>query len=337
MQLRIIVTVGLLVGALGCGDRSGLIPQGSDDAGTGGKGGTGQGGAGGLAQGGAGGLAQGGSGGSKTDAGPMCGALCDLYCPYGNVTDGQGCPLCQCKPPPVCPAIACPAIYCEFGHTTDVNGCSTCGCNRPPVCDAPACLLYCANGFKKDARGCSTCECNPSGTCAPSDCATPLPAQDPGTGAAARVAPPPCSDGSFPQTVCERDMTGTCRWNYGKCPADCSQVRDAGTCNGVAGCVWLQPGCSEPSIPTAGCYARAWLGCGDGGTFCPSGKQCQKRTVNPCTGSFASGSGGGTTGTGGSSGSGTGATATDRIAPPGMALPVPPACQVCAQAINICL
>jgi hypothetical protein len=363
MQLRIIVTFGLLIGALGCGDRSGLNPIGGDDGGAGGKGGAAQGGAGGLAQGGSG-PGKGGSGGSKPDGGSTCGPVCDVYCPYGNVTDAQGCALCQCNPPPVCPAvqcmpcpygnvkdasgcdtcqckakcpaIACPAIFCEFGSPTDANGCPTCGCKPPPVCDAIACRLYCANGYRKDASGCPVCECNPTGACAPSECATPPPGQAPAGQIAAPVAAPRCADGSVPQTTCQRDPSGICRWNYGTCPADCGQIRDAGSCSNATGCIWLQPGCSEPSIPTAGCYARSWLGCGDGGTFCPAGKQCQKRTINPCTGGFASGSGGGpTTGSGG--GSGTGAAPADRIAPPGAALPAPPVCQVCAQPISICL
>jgi hypothetical protein len=366
MQLRLIVICGLLVGALGCGDRNGLNPGGDDaGAGKGGAGGTSQGGAGGLAQGGtggskggAGGIAAGGAGGST-----MCGPVCDIYCPYGNATDAQGCALCKCNPPPTCapvkcmpcpygslkdangcdtcqcigkcPSIACPAIYCEFGSPTDPNGCPTCGCNPPPVCDAVACNLYCANGFQKDARGCSVCACNPTGACSAAECSMTAPPPVVGGAVADPVAPPRCTDGSIPKSSCERDKSGICRWNYNQCPADCGQIRDAATCGSVSTCVWLQPGCSEPSIPTAGCYARGWLGCGDGLTVCPAGKQCQKRTVNPCTGTSAGGSGG-STGSGGGPAPTTGAPA-DKIAPPGMTVPAPPVCQVCAQPISICL
>ena len=28
---------------------------------------------------------------------PACGPTCDIYCPYGNVIDAKGCPLCRCK------------------------------------------------------------------------------------------------------------------------------------------------------------------------------------------------------------------------------------------------
>ena len=31
-----------------------------------------------------------------------CGPVCAMYCPYGNVLDRNGCPMCICKPSP-CP------------------------------------------------------------------------------------------------------------------------------------------------------------------------------------------------------------------------------------------
>ena len=34
---------------------------------------------------------------SKSIQRPICGAICDLYCQYGNALDAKGCPLCRCK------------------------------------------------------------------------------------------------------------------------------------------------------------------------------------------------------------------------------------------------
>jgi hypothetical protein len=103
-------------------------------------------------------------------------------------------------------------------------------------------------------------------------------------------------------------------------------VSDPYKCNSIGGCTWLQPGCSEPSIPAAGCYPQALVGCGDRMLACPGGKQCQKRTINPCA------TGGGLTPaspTDVAGGSGPGA--------PAIALPPVPACTTCASVITICL
>jgi len=61
----------------------------------------------------------------------ICGPVCDIYCPYGNVLDDKGCPTCKCNPgPTICPAIKCTA--CPYGYLVDANGCQTCDCAPAP-------------------------------------------------------------------------------------------------------------------------------------------------------------------------------------------------------------
>ncbi|XP_064596422.1 BPTI/Kunitz domain-containing protein 4-like [Liolophura sinensis] len=64
---------------------------------------------------------------------PVCGPVCMIYCPYGNVLDSKGCPTCSCNPAPL---------------EKREDGC-------PPV----LCKMYCFNGWKKNDEGCDICEC----------------------------------------------------------------------------------------------------------------------------------------------------------------------------------
>ena len=41
---------------------------------------------------------------------PVCGPVCDIYCPFGNVLDSQGCPTCTCNKPT--PGQTCPSDQC---------------------------------------------------------------------------------------------------------------------------------------------------------------------------------------------------------------------------------
>ncbi|HJX65264.1 MAG TPA: hypothetical protein VJ860_15085 [Polyangia bacterium] len=64
------------------------------------------------------------------DAGAVvCGPVCEIYCPYGNVLDANGCPTCSCNPPP-CPAMKCAS--CPYGYVKDASGCLTCTCLPDP-------------------------------------------------------------------------------------------------------------------------------------------------------------------------------------------------------------
>lgn len=37
---------------------------------------------------------------AKSLSEPECGPVCEIYCPFGNELDAQGCPLCLCKKSP---------------------------------------------------------------------------------------------------------------------------------------------------------------------------------------------------------------------------------------------
>jgi hypothetical protein len=250
--------------------------------------------------------------GTQEPSGPALRAPCT----YGYKKDAAGCDTCECAPPPACKRLVCPAIACPYGQATDVQGCPTCGCSAP-ACPGLACDIYCPYGNQVDARGCALCACKPS-TCAPAECPPPPPLP-------VRM----CGSGEISQPVCQRNSAGACGWVVPPCPGDCSQAQNQGSCGAIAGCVWLQPGCAEPSIPTAGCYAAANVGCADKMYQCPAGKQCQQRTINPCASPSPATpppvSGVGDAG---------GASGSKRPPPTDVAIP---ACTACARTISICL
>ena len=106
--------------------------SGGQMGGSGGQiGGTGGGGSGGQ-MGGTGGKADAG-----TDVPPMCGPVCAIFCPNGNVLDDRGCPTCRCNPPPMCTPVTC-KLFCQFGFKKDAQGCEICACNDAPDICAPA-------------------------------------------------------------------------------------------------------------------------------------------------------------------------------------------------------
>jgi len=99
----------------------------------------------------------------------VCGPVCDIYCPYGNVLDNSGCPTCQCKPAPACPTgshavtcasdTACTLDCSEYQHGAD--GCQVCACRTPATCAPPgsAACIYCPFGYRSGPNGCITCSC----------------------------------------------------------------------------------------------------------------------------------------------------------------------------------
>jgi hypothetical protein len=124
-----------------------------------------------------------GTGGHAGSGGVMCGPVCDIFCQNGNVLDANGCPTCECNPPPPCLPGNCgpPPIYnppvcagtivpgkCTYGP----SGCAW----DPPICEMCAALscptLKCANGYAPDANGCPTCQCS---TCPPGSHAVSCP------------------------------------------------------------------------------------------------------------------------------------------------------------------
>ncbi|XP_076080973.1 uncharacterized protein LOC143051872 isoform X1 [Mytilus galloprovincialis] len=125
---------------------------------------------------------------------PICGPVCLIFCPFGNVLDENNCPICkcktgcagnvnpltsvscgsgqqrcparyQCKTPSaggsgVCCPYECPLVKCSepcpYGFVIDVNGCQTCRCK--PRCP-PVCLVHCPFGNVYDENNCATCNC----------------------------------------------------------------------------------------------------------------------------------------------------------------------------------
>ena len=100
---------------------------------------------------------------------PECPPACFLHCDYGHVLDPNGCPTCECAPPPACPPVLCD-IHCEHGYVQDANGCDTCECAPPPACEPVACRLHCEHGWAVDERGCEICACAPPPACPPVLC-----------------------------------------------------------------------------------------------------------------------------------------------------------------------
>jgi hypothetical protein len=235
-------------------------------------------------------------------------------CAYGYKKDAAGCNTCTCSPPPTCKPLACPAIACPYGsaQATDAQGCPTCGCSAP-ACPGLACDLYCPYGNQVDTQGCAICACKPA-TCTPAECPPPPPLP-------VRM----CSGGGVSQPACQRNANGICGWVVPPCPGDCSQAADQGTCGAISGCAWLQPGCSEPSIPTAGCYNATSVGCAEKMLQCPAGKQCQRRTINPCTSPNVTPPPGTLAG---------GGAAPQPLPGDKIAIPI---CTACAQTISLCL
>jgi hypothetical protein len=125
----------------------------------------------------------------EKDGGGQCGPVCDIYCRYGNVLDGNRCPTCRCNPAPDSGA-SCTLQDCEGQpRDNDARGCpdgtvlersacakgpnGACGWDFPPcpasdggVADGgkcgPVCTIFCEYGNVLDASGCPTCACNPA-------------------------------------------------------------------------------------------------------------------------------------------------------------------------------
>ena len=258
MRIVALVITSLLATTMGgCLDRGGLAPIG--DAGTaGGSGaaaGRGAGGKGATAGTKGAGGAIGGHGGSLVATGGNAGT--------GGVTGAGGGPV-------ACPAVAC-NLACPFGNEVDSNGCLLCKC-KPTPCPAVACPVMCPNGSYADASGCDTCKCRPPATCVESDCITPQPPGGPSVD---------CEDGSVSGWRCQPTPMGGCAWQLLSCPSRCNTISDYDKCVGDPTCMWLAPGCAEPALVTAGCYARANLNC-TSDAACGLGHQCLKRVINPC-------------------------------------------------------
>jgi hypothetical protein len=77
----------------------------------------------------------------------ICPPICEIFCPYGNVYDVNGCPTCQCLPGP-CLMVKCKA--CTYGYIFDENNCQTCTCAPAPEspCGVLTDYVSCASNGK---------------------------------------------------------------------------------------------------------------------------------------------------------------------------------------------
>jgi len=115
------------------------------------------------------------------DCGGICSCIQDVMCAQDSKFDSSP-SVCACVPvKPVCPPVC--KIYCEFGNVPDANGCPTCQCNPPPAdlcatvkcaagthCDAGKCVadaVSCGGKAGRPCPGAGKCVDNPNDTCDP--------------------------------------------------------------------------------------------------------------------------------------------------------------------------
>uniref|UniRef100_A0A8C6U762 Cysteine-rich motor neuron 1 protein n=1 Tax=Neogobius melanostomus TaxID=47308 RepID=A0A8C6U762_9GOBI len=82
-------------------------------------------------------------------------------CPYGFLTDENGCLLCQCLSNDSCPDVAtyC-SLQCPMGYERDDFGCEVCECSIPvPRCRPLTCTKTCPYGYVRNKHGCEMCRC----------------------------------------------------------------------------------------------------------------------------------------------------------------------------------
>lgn len=245
----------------GCFDRGGLDPTGDGGVGTQPDAGRGTGGA--LGTGGTmGSGGQSGSGGSKGSGGTSGtgGSIGSGGSKGSGGTTGSG----GGAGMPATGGVRGSGGVIGTGGNPGTGG-TTCG---------PVCLIFCPYGNVPDANGCPTCKCNPAPACTATECG-------PGLGIPSQV----CSNGTIAGPVCLRDPTGKCVWAIFTCPppppSACGSHIGTSACIADTACAWLQPGCGDPALAAAGCYAKASIDC-TSDAQCATGQQCLKRAVNPC-------------------------------------------------------
>jgi hypothetical protein len=100
------------------------------------------------------------------DCGGICQCVQNVLCTKDAVFDSSP-GVCACVTPPQQCGPVC-AIYCEYGNVTDANGCPTCQCNPAPAAD-PCATVRCAAGTHCEAQQviCKKAPCPPVGACVP--------------------------------------------------------------------------------------------------------------------------------------------------------------------------
>ncbi|XP_031347192.1 antistasin-like isoform X2 [Photinus pyralis] len=96
----------------------------------------------------------------STEAGVCKREVCEVYCPYGNVIDSNGCRTCECIANP------CTNHTCPSGQECKIVPvlCKKAPCPFTATC-GPECPLYkcvakdCPYGYEVDENGCKGCDC----------------------------------------------------------------------------------------------------------------------------------------------------------------------------------
>ncbi|XP_060076163.1 antistasin-like [Ylistrum balloti] len=106
--------------------------------------------------------------GANIDA-VLCGPMCMMYCPYGNVLNDNGCPLCKCS--------NYVGFLVESNNRNIVNSRAVIGCDwhinfisdpapelskltTAKACPQVMCMIYCPSGNLLGSDGCPQCACN---------------------------------------------------------------------------------------------------------------------------------------------------------------------------------
>uniref|UniRef100_A0A3B4B6R0 Cysteine-rich motor neuron 1 protein n=1 Tax=Periophthalmus magnuspinnatus TaxID=409849 RepID=A0A3B4B6R0_9GOBI len=100
-------------------------------------------------------------------------SYCSLQCPMGYERDDFGCEVCECHiPVPKCRPLSCTKT-CPYGYVRNKHGCEMCRCVK---CPPFTCDKHCPEGYRQNKKGCSICMCKVAVTTAtvpmPSFCLT---------------------------------------------------------------------------------------------------------------------------------------------------------------------
>uniref|UniRef100_A0A3B4B6T5 Cysteine-rich motor neuron 1 protein n=1 Tax=Periophthalmus magnuspinnatus TaxID=409849 RepID=A0A3B4B6T5_9GOBI len=99
-------------------------------------------------------------------------SYCSLQCPMGYERDDFGCEVCECHiPVPKCRPLSCTKT-CPYGYVRNKHGCEMCRCVK---CPPFTCDKHCPEGYRQNKKGCSICMCKESEQVAVTTATVPMP------------------------------------------------------------------------------------------------------------------------------------------------------------------